>query len=55
VFDGKKATLLVARQWQKRSAAKEDELLNLPGVQGLVFSSFRHDNPGPVRRNNWTA
>ena len=55
VFDGINATLLVARQWQKRSETKEKELLKLPGVKGLVFSSFRHDNPGPIKRNNWLA
>jgi hypothetical protein len=55
VFNGKNAKLYVARQWQKRSKAKENKLLTLPGVSGLVFSSFRHDNPGPIRRNDWTA
>ncbi|MDX1707155.1 MAG: hypothetical protein R3274_01070 [Desulfobacterales bacterium] len=55
VFDGKNATLFVARQWQERSETKEKELLNLPGMEGLVFSSFRHDNPGPIKRNNWFA
>ena len=53
VFDGESATLYVARQWHKRSEAKEKELLRLSGVEGLVFSSFRHDNPEPIRRNNW--
>jgi hypothetical protein len=47
--------LYVARQWQQRSEPKEKELLRLPGVEGLVFSSFRHDNPGPIRRNKWIA
>jgi hypothetical protein len=55
VFDGKNTKLYVARQWQKRSDKKEKELLKLPGVAGLVFSSFRHDNPGPVRRNKWNV
>jgi hypothetical protein len=55
VFDGKNAKLYLARQWQKRSKAKENELLRLPGVAGLVFSSFRHDNPGPIKRDNWNA
>jgi hypothetical protein len=55
VFDGKNPKLYVARQWQKRSEKKENQLLRNPCVQGLVFSSFRHDNPGPIRRNNWTA
>ena len=53
VFDGKNTKLYIARQWQERSKTKENELLTLPGVVGLVFSSFRHDNPGPIRRNNW--
>ena len=55
VLNQKNTKLYVARQWQKRSEAKEKELLKLPGVAGLVFSSFRHDNPGAIRRNNWTA
>jgi len=55
VFDGKNTKLYVARQWQERSKTKEKEFLKLPGVEGLVFSSFRHDNPGPIRRNNWIA
>ena len=55
VFDGKNTKMFVARQWQERSKTKENELLALPGVAGLVFSSFRHDNPGPIKRNNWNA
>jgi hypothetical protein len=55
VFNGKSAKMYVARQWKKRSRTKENELLALPGVTGLVFSSFRHDNPGPIERNNWNA
>ena len=55
ITDGENTALYVARQWQQRSATKEKELLGLPGVDGLVFSSFRHDNPGPIRRNNWSA
>jgi hypothetical protein len=55
VFDGKKAKLYVARQWQERSESKEKELLGLPGVDGLVFSSFRHDNAGRIKQNNWKA
>jgi hypothetical protein len=55
VFDGASAKLYLARQWQERSASKEKGLSGLPGVDGLVFSSFRHDNPGPVRCNNWLA
>jgi len=47
--------LFLARQWQQRSPRKEKALLEQPGVQGLVFSSFRHDNPGAIRRNDWRA
>ena len=53
---GQKSTkLFIARQWHERSEKKEKELLQIPCVEGLVFSSFRHDNPGPIKRNNWTA
>jgi hypothetical protein len=55
VLNQKNTKLYVARQWQKRSEKKEKELLRLPGIQGLVFSSFRHNNPGAIRRNNWIA
>jgi hypothetical protein len=55
VFEGKSTKLHIARQWKERSQSKENELSGLPGVDGLVFSSFRHDNPGPIRRNNWNA
>jgi hypothetical protein len=55
VFDGQNAKLFVARQWQARSQAKEMDVLKLPGVAGLVFSSFRHDNAGRIKQNNWKA
>jgi hypothetical protein len=55
MFDAKSTKLYVARQWQERSETKEEELLSLPGVAGLVFSSFRHDNPGTIKQNNWIA
>ena len=47
--------LYVARQWNQRSEKEESELLCNPSVSGLVFSSFRFDNPGPLARNNWIA
>jgi hypothetical protein len=47
-------SLYLARQWQPRSPAEEKSLRRHPAVTGLVFSSFRHDNPGPVQRNDWT-
>ena len=55
VLSQKNTNLFIARQWQERSESKEKELCGLPGVNGLVFSSFRHDNPGPIKRNNWIA
>jgi len=55
VFQGSNTRLYLARQWQPRSAEEEKTLLANPCVAGLVFSSFRHDNPGPVRRNDWNV
>ncbi len=50
-----KTKLYLARQWKPRSSTREKRLLEHPVVAGLVFSSFRHDNPGPIRRNDWRA
>jgi hypothetical protein len=55
LFRGQGTKLYLARQWQERSEAEESALLRNPVVTGLVFSSFRHDNPGPVSRNDWRA
>ena len=55
IANAENTKLYVARQWQERSETKEKELLQIPSVEGLVFSSFRHDNPGPIRRNDWYA
>ena len=55
VVRGRAARLFVARQWRPRNSEVEDSLLRLKSVSGLVFSSFRHDNPGPLRRNDWRA
>jgi hypothetical protein len=55
IADGTNTKLYLARQWQQRSETKEKELLQIPSVEGLVFSSFRHDNPGPISRNKWFA
>ncbi len=46
--------LYVARQWDERDADTEATLAALPGVSGLVFSTFRFDNPEAVRRNDWS-
>jgi hypothetical protein len=53
VFRTSQARLYVARQWTERTAEDERELLATPGVSGLVFSSFRHDNPRALGRADW--
>ncbi len=50
-----KVELFVARQWCERSPDVEACLSSTPGVTGLVFGSFRHDNPEAVKRNDWRA
>jgi hypothetical protein len=55
VVSAGRTRLFVARQWKERSADEERALLAIPGVEGLVFSTFRHDNPEAVRRGDWTA
>ncbi|MBI3049247.1 MAG: hypothetical protein HYY76_13165 [Acidobacteria bacterium] len=52
---GTATRLYVARQWHERCAETERELRAIPGVAGLVFSSFRHDNPTAIQRSDWTA
>jgi hypothetical protein len=47
--------LFVARQWYARSPEIERELCSTQRVDGLVFSSFRHDNPEAIRRGDWRA
>ena len=50
-----RARVYVARQWDARSPDREAVLSALPGVAGLVFSSFRFDNPEAVARDDWRA
>ena len=47
--------LYVARQWSRRSSAQERALLAQPAVDGLVFSSFRFDNPAAIAQGDWRA
>jgi hypothetical protein len=54
-FERRPSRLFVARQWERRDANLERELASIPGVGGVVFSSFRHDNPGAVARGDWRA
>ena len=54
-IDGSKVDLYVARQWDERSKTEEEALLSGTAVNGLVFSSFRFDNPKAVARGDWNA
>jgi hypothetical protein len=45
--------LYVARQWDNRSPVIEESLLAHEAVSGLVFSTFRFDNPAAVERGDW--
>jgi hypothetical protein len=47
--------LYVARQWRHRSLEEETAIRARAGVTGLVFGSFRHDNPGAIARGDWRA
>lgn len=53
VFNNQRRKLIIARQWEERSEVKEDALLQNASVGGLVFGSFRHDNPAVIERNEW--
>jgi len=55
VFAGRPAGLSVARQWTEPDEQAEQALLSLPAVSGLVFSTFRHDNPEVIRRRAFYA
>jgi len=50
-----RVNLYVARQWVPRSEEAEAELLAHPAVSGLVFSTFRHDNPEAIARGDFVA
>ncbi len=45
--------LYVARQWDARDPLTERRLTSILGVDGLVYSSFRHDNPRAIARGDW--
>jgi hypothetical protein len=47
--------LYVARQWSPRSEPEEAELLAHLSVAGLVFSTFRHDNPEAIARGKFVT
>jgi hypothetical protein len=52
-LEGRAARLYVARQWDARDESQEAALATIPASSGLVFSTFRHDNPEAVGRNDW--
>ena len=54
-FKDRSVNLYVARMWDERSEIEEENLLAHSEVTGLVYSSFRYDNPGPLARGDWTA
>ncbi len=54
-FSGAAAELYIARQWDERSEEVEAAIVRCRPVHGLVMSSFRHDNPGPLARGDWRA
>ena len=47
--------LVVARQWEDRDQVAEANFMAEAGIDGLIFSSIRHDNPDAVKRNEWAA
>ena len=53
VVDDSDAGLYVAWQWKEREAEYESAVASHPEVRGLTYSTFRHDNPGPIARGNW--
>jgi hypothetical protein len=55
VLAGSSTRLYVARQWHAPNEDEENELLALPVVSGLVFSTFRYDNPGSICRADFRA
>ena len=54
-IEGSATQLFLARQWCSRSELLERQLRATSGVTGLVFSSFRHDNPAAIARGDWRA
>ena len=53
VVEENDASLYVAWQWKERDAEYEPAVASHSEVRGLTYSTFRHDNPGPIARGNW--
>lgn len=47
--------LYIARQWDERDPAEDVLLSGESSVTGLVYSTFRFDNPAAIRRGNFEA
>ena len=52
ILEHNSVNLFVACQWYERNLMEEEVLLENPAVKGLVFSSFRFDNPKVTKRDN---
>jgi len=55
VLRNQQVDLYVACQWEQQSEVEEKQLYSHAVAKGLVFSSFRFDNPGPLTRGDWRA
>ena len=55
VLAGSGTRLFVARQWHAPDEREEAALRAIPVVSGLVFSTFRCDNPGAIARGDFRA
>ncbi len=55
LIDDHNTNLFIARQWRDRNSKEEMKLVSNPSVTGLVFSSFRFDNPEAINKGNWKA
>ncbi len=55
VLENRPVDLYVARQWDERSEVEEKDIVAQSAVKGLVFSSFRFDNPGSISRDDWKS
>jgi hypothetical protein len=54
VFKQSRCKLVIARQWVEPDEREEDILLSL-GVHGMVFSTFRFDNPEVIKKGDFIA
>lgn len=53
VIEEADTNLYVAWQWKVRDEDYESAVSSHSEVTGLTYSTFRHDNPGPIARGDW--